>query len=80
MTADSAPLEQPGAPDAGRKKSPRHRSPAYPGVSLEDAVERTGLVYKQAKTYSLKPDEIAQAWGVASATSVMSRLFCRIKA
>jgi hypothetical protein len=46
----------------------RVRSPAYPGISLEQALDRVGPIYFKEKQHPASLDVIAKHWGLASSS------------
>lgn len=52
-----------------KARKPRHRSPAYPGVDLETAIERSKSLWEMMKRDSARPAAIASYWGYASSSS-----------
>ncbi|MEO8497843.1 MAG: hypothetical protein ABI614_22480, partial [Planctomycetota bacterium] len=55
----------------------KHRSPAYPAVNLEDAVELAGKLYPEASKHPLGVNVVAEQWGykgIASAAPQVAAL------
>ncbi len=46
----------------------RHRSPNYPGMDLEAAIEATRTLYDQVKRGKFTPEDATKAWGYTSAS------------
>ena len=46
----------------------RHRSPNYPGVNLEEAIEAVNALYLKYHTGGFTPTDAGQAWGYNSAS------------
>lgn len=55
--------------DPIKPKSPKGRSPSYPGISLKTAVERAERLYQQSKGHPLPLHAITDAWGYKSPKS-----------
>jgi len=56
------------APPATRKPK-KGRSPGYPGVDLERALELTRVLYKQERQHPTAAETVAQHWGMKSVSS-----------
>ena len=46
----------------------RHRSPNYPGVDLEAAIEAASMLYDKVKRGAFTPVDATEAWGYSSAS------------
>jgi hypothetical protein len=54
------------AEGAGTPTRRRGRSPAYPGIDLETAVQRAGQLYDRERLYASPVETVAQHWGYKS--------------
>ena len=55
--------------DQPKTTVPKGRSPGYPGVTLETAIERVKKLYEVGRGHWLPLSEITKAWGYASPTT-----------
>lgn len=45
------------------EKNPRHRSPSYPGIGLEESLDKARIVYKHEGRHAAPVETIVQHWG-----------------
>lgn len=50
-------------------KRPKHRSPSYPGISLEVAVARARQIYERERQHRTPVDAVLSHWGYSSKSS-----------
>ena len=49
-----------------KPRRPKGRSPAYPAIDLEKAVQRAGQLYKRDRQFPISVSQVASIWGYAS--------------
>jgi hypothetical protein len=54
---------------ASSAKKPRTRSPAYPAIDLEEAIEKTKILWQRASRHAVQPDVAVTFWGYDSESS-----------
>lgn len=60
--------EQQERPDAQKAKRSKGRSPSYPGIDLETAIQRADLIYRQEGRHPAHFDTILKHWGYKPTT------------
>ena len=55
---------------ADKRKRPRHRSPSYPGIGLEDAIERAEALYRKDMMVAVPVNVANDHWDYRAGSSV----------
>jgi hypothetical protein len=61
-------------------KQPRHRSPNYPAIDLEKAVDKTDTLYRSAKTHFVPVVVAQEKWGYKPLSSVADQAVAALRA
>lgn len=70
------PTSDTGTPE---KRKAVHRSPRYPGMSLEDAIERTRVIYEHEKKTPASTDVIVGHFGIKAGTGPANRVISAMR-
>src|SRR5580765_1701331 len=71
-TAEAASVTQ-------QSSSPRTRSPNYPAVSLDVAIQRIKTLFPTSKRYGVGQETIAKAWGNSLKSSTFKLVFAAVR-
>ena len=65
-------------PESNQKKA-RHRSPAYPSLSLPDAIERASVLYNEDRLNFFTPEVANKHWGYDKDSAIGMRAIAALK-